>query len=857
VVDTHDDATTGRLDPARPSVDEDGLTIGGVTRLATETLDVGATLGRYRILEPLGQGAMGIVYAAYDPRLDRRVALKVLHVPDEPGATSSEGPQRLVREAQALAKLAHPNVVAVYDAGVVGGRVFVAMELVAGVTLREWLGQIDRDWREVVEHVLLAGRGLAAAHEAGLVHRDFKPENVIVGDDGRVRVLDFGLARTSGDRAPIVQLDTADDAVDDEQLTRTGALVGTPAYMAPEQFTAGTIDARTDQFAFCVTAWELVYGQRPFRGSGAAALGYQITRVTPSPPPADAKAPAWLLPLLQRGLAKAPDERHASLGALLDEIEHGLRPARTSRWPLLAVGIVAIGAVAGTIALVGNRETPCEHSAARIAEVWGAPQQTAIRSAFAATQSPIADDTRERVSATIDAWAAKWTASHTAACEATHVRHEQSEAALDLRMRCLERLRSQLGSFVTMLGEADAALVQQAVAATEKLGDVARCDDLEQLGRMTPMPEDARLAERIGTLDAELGSARGLAQGGRFADARDRAIAIADEAATIGYRPLEAEAAYVAAMTHSVLKETEGAEAAAVRSVTAAIAGGDAYGTASSLLVLCRLHASTGRADESRRCIAIAGGAVERAGSPAALTATLREAQGLIEFERGEHEAGLALLREAITLSEAGGDSLALANVVFNYGDASRVARAFAEAESALLRSIGIRERLQGPSHPDVAHALNSLAVVYIEQARTDDAVRELGRVLAIRKAAFGPQHDHVGATLNNLGIALRKGDRCAEAAPIFEQGIAIRVAGLGETNFKVAAMRGSLAGCKLALGDLEAAMTLASKAIEGLGDPSLAEDRCDAIATLAEVHARKGDAAAAAATRALCEHAG
>jgi tetratricopeptide (TPR) repeat protein len=850
---TTDDATTGRLDPARPSVDEDGVTLGGVGLASVEALDVGATLGRYRILEQVGQGAMGVVHAAYDPRLDRRVALKVLHMPDEPGASSSEGPQRLVREAQALAKLAHPNVVAVYDAGVVGGRIFVAMELALGVTLREWAAQIDREWRDIVEHALLAGRGLAAAHEAGLVHRDFKPENVIVGDDGRVRVLDFGLARTSGERTPAAQLDTDEDA--DEQLTRTGALVGTPAYMAPEQFGGGTIDARSDQFAFCVTLWELVYRQRPFRGSGAAALGYQIQREPPTPPPADANAPAWLLPLLQRGLAKDPAQRHASMAELLDAIEHAMRPPapRATKWPLAVGGAAVLGAAAGAVLWLGDAEKPCTHAAERIAESWGPSQQAAIRSAFAATQSPIADDTRERVTAAIDRWTAKWIASHTAACEATHVRREQSEAALDLRMRCLERMRAQLGSFVATLGEADAMLVQQAVSATEKLGDVARCDDGAALANVTPLPDDPTVASRIAELDAAIGEARGLAQAGRFAAARDKAIAIADEARVIGYRPLEAEAEHVATTTHFSLKELEPAAAAATRSVTAALAAGDAYVATLAMVPLCRMAASANEPDEARRCITMAGGTLERAGSPPALAAVYREAQGLIAFEGGDHEGGLAALREAITLREAEGDTGALGGTLFNYGDACRVAGKLDEAEAVLARVVAMRERVLGPEHPDVAYALNSLAVVHIEQKRTELAVQELERVLAIRKATFGPEHDHVAATYNNLGMAHRKGDRCADAVPHFEQSIAMRVRGLGEEHPKVAAMRSALAGCKLALGDLDAAAALATKAIERLGDPQFVQERCDAVTTLADVHAKRGDAAAADATRALC----
>src|SRR5437763_1115036 len=206
---------------------------------AAEGLDRGATVGRYVVLDRIGAGGMGVVYAAYDPELDRRVAIKLLR-PDR--FSSEAGRLRLLREAQALARLTHPNVVAVYDAGTFGDRVFVAMELVEGETLRQWLGEGPRSWREVLDRFLPAGRGLAAAHAAGLVHRDFKPENVLLGRDGRVRVMDFGLARVEEHAQESTALPMMVRALTEESvprplgpLTQEGRVLGTPNYMSPEQ----------------------------------------------------------------------------------------------------------------------------------------------------------------------------------------------------------------------------------------------------------------------------------------------------------------------------------------------------------------------------------------------------------------------------------------------------------------------------------------------------------------------------------------------------------------------------------------------------------------------------------------------
>ncbi len=274
-----------------------------------ESLVRGARLGRYTILEQLGQGGMGVVYTAYDPELDRRVAIKLVRTA---GAESSA---RLLREAQALARLSHPNVVGVFDVGTFGEAVFVAMEHVDGVTLSAWLRD-DRERAQVVAMFTAAGRGLAAAHAAGLIHRDFKPDNVLVGKDGRPRVVDFGLARAAETvPAPLEGTVPPTAAVGD--LTATGAIMGTPAYMAPEQFLGVPADARTDQFSFFVALYEALYGQRPFEGETFASLSMNVSQGKVRPAPARTSVPQKLRAVLLRGLRPSPDARHPSMEAVL------------------------------------------------------------------------------------------------------------------------------------------------------------------------------------------------------------------------------------------------------------------------------------------------------------------------------------------------------------------------------------------------------------------------------------------------------------------------------------------------------------------------------------------------------------
>ncbi|MCY1082633.1 serine/threonine-protein kinase [Archangium lansingense] len=292
---------------------------------------------RYTVLNPLGHGGMGLVLAAYDARLNRRVALKLLR--PRWGLDDGDDSQvRLLREAQAMARLNSPHVVHVYDAGrLEDDSVFIAMEYVEGRTLRQWLQQQPRTWREVLRAFLEAGQGLAAAHAAGLVHRDFKPDNVLVGQDGRVRVTDFGLAQAapaSDASTPVWKEECALPRTWVEPLTESGGMLGTPRYMAPEQLQGRPVDARSDLFTFCVALYEALYDQRPFAGDSEAELleARLAERITPVP--AQTEVPTWVARAVLRGLRADPLQRPSSLRELLEELENDPKQpaASTRRW---------------------------------------------------------------------------------------------------------------------------------------------------------------------------------------------------------------------------------------------------------------------------------------------------------------------------------------------------------------------------------------------------------------------------------------------------------------------------------------------------------------------------------------------
>jgi tetratricopeptide (TPR) repeat protein len=706
------------------------------------TLGRGASVGRYLLLDRVGRGGMGEVYAAYDPELDRKVAVKVLHEGAEHSEKADRARARLLREAKAIARLSHPNVVVVHDAGTIGERVFIAMEYVEGSTIADWLREAPRAWREIRDAFVAAGRGLEAAHRAGIVHRDFKPQNVMTSAGGAVRVMDFGLANEAGG-GPAARFDAVGIGAATLALTRTESMVGTPAYMAPEQFRGERADARSDQFSFCVTAYEALYGERPFPSESFPALMEAVIAGRVREPAQKSGVPAWLRKVVLRGLRPDPKERWPSMTDLLAAL--GRDPQRRRRQALVAALVAALllggGAVAQRV-LDRSDGALCLEGSAKLAELWdppagpgarGSSRREAARVAFAATGLSFAADTWARVSAALDRYAGRWTSAHAEACQATHVRREQSLEVLDLRMDCLNRGLDGLRALTDLFGKADREVVMSAVRATTELPDLARCDDVSDLRAVLPPPRDAQTRARVDALRARVAELKVLVDTGKQTEVIARGEALLAELRALGYDPLTSQAAFLVGYSHHAMGEAAGVakshlEEAALR----ALASRDDEGAVDAVGALAGTEMDEGeRADDAERWLRIGEAILTRLGpGHDRARAWLEQSRGVIRYHQGRLAEGIAAFSTAAAL----------------------------------------KERARGRDHVDVAISLNALSVLLVEAGDLPRALATSERALAIATAAFGEGSPGLGEYLNNHGEVLNAAGRPAEALALFRR---------------------------------------------------------------------------------------
>ena len=752
-------------------------------------LGAGDQLGKYRLEGLLGRGGMGEVWAARDPDLDRRVAVKVLS-----GAltNSAEGLARLQREGRAMARLRHPNVITVYDAAFADRRGLIAMELIDGENFASWLTRAHPR-SEVVDTLLAAGRGLAAAHDAGMLHRDFKPHNVLVERGGRVLVTDFGLARAIGPPAPPQPADAAgtpaitidamaatiepavapasdapggftstirsgigDTAVAttvapdrastesardveesgslDSTLTQTGSLLGTPAYMAPEQLLARATDARCDQFAFCVTAWEALTGARPFGGTNQGALlvaieGHEVVN--------EARVPRRLRAILHRGLASDPNARWSSMAELLRAFERAWR--RPRRIALASSAIVALGAVAAAFAIVRQPAEPtCADEGAAIGELWSPTVASQLRSRMVATGAPHAERMYGGVAATYARYTAAWTSMRTSACTA----RREGDAAAARMLACLDVRRTALASNISDVmtgpGTGMLAVIPSLVVALEPIATCAHPTDAT--GRFD---DAARVRKAIIDTRDRYWNKKGERQ-----EARRALDRLASELAALGYPPLRAEVLIAAAGLAQLDHDGAGAEAALRQALALAEGGGDDRIKIQAAIKWASVLVERRQPDEAKRMLDIAEASLAGFGIDIGLEADIARARGFLALEQDSLDEAARQYERSLDLERAVGGTSAGPQLIDVYTKLGRTADAQAlksrlEAQGSADDVVSAADR----AHEQCEHAEHN--------GELEEAIVRCSEAIAIEEAKFGPDASFVALRRLDLGRVL------------------------------------------------------------------------------------------------------
>ncbi|HEY1559145.1 MAG TPA: protein kinase [Kofleriaceae bacterium] len=767
----------------------------------------GTQVGRYTVGPRIGRGGMGAVWRADDRELGRAVALKRMHA-------SADGEQRarLVREARAAALLQHPNVVAVYEVGEHDGEPFLAMELVDGMTLAAWLRE-PRSVREIAGVLAQAGRGLAAAHASGLVHRDFKPDNVLVDRSGRARVADFGLARAG--KAHADDKPTAAGALG--QLTETGTLSGTPAYMAPELVDGAPPDARSDQYAFAITAFEALYGRHPFTGDTVEAKWIEMAAGRIVDVRDRRRVPKRLDRAVRRALAVDPRDRWPSVAAFVAELDH--KPRRT--WPWLAGFGVFVAANAAVFAYTRAPGSDCERGANLVDDVWSAAARLDHARAFAAVAPGRAIEiaTADRL---VDDWADAWRLGRRAACRAEPTQRDTRLACLD---RALGDLRAQLAAW----RQPDAKVVDRALGAIAGLPAPADCID-----HAPPASHQPLLEARVAQLAA-------LGRAGHDREAQAQIPRLLADAESSGDRGLLSRALLSAGKIERSLGDGKHAREHDSRAVHEAARAGDDLVILDALLDEAAVATDGEHPSEALGLCDAADALIARSNLDREHRALIARADALVQLGRGPeaiaaYQRGIAILEPRAVRDR--GARLQLSSALGALGGAYAEEQRPEEARAAIERSLAIEEPELGPDHPEIGRSLHDLGLQELELGHEVDGLAHVQRARTIFANAYGEHAPLVAMCDVALADHARVTGACKEAVPMYQRA----GAGVGSDDPFRAAIEYGLGVCAHDLDDPRGAVdhlqhALAIYAREGRTGGDIADLRTEIGLALVELN--------------------
>mgnify|MGYP001494668241 CR=1 FL=1 len=706
-------------------------------------------VGRFRLRSRLGAGASGIVYEAHDPELDRDVALKILSGSDE---------DRLASEARALARLRHANVVTVHEVGSYEGGRFIAMDLVRGETLGHWAAR-GHGWRAIVDVFAQAGRGLAAAHEAGLIHRDVKPDNVLI-EDGQARVVDFGLAH--------------------EVEAEPGCIVaGTPAYMSPEAF-AGRLSPASDQFSLCATMYEAAFGVRPFGGDDPQTYLALVGTQQLARPQSGSRHPRWLRRVIVRGLAEDPDARWPSVAALVAQLEQ----RRRRRGGMVTVLGLAGALGAGGVAVWGYGAASVDECAAArtaIERSWNPARQQRVAEAFRATGASSAEDAVVEVSRALDEYAGAWSAMRVELCQTARELGDSTREGLDPRLACLDRRRRELDALLTAFEAADTELVRRAPDAVDQLRSIAECDEEAQRAIAdVGVPESVEL---------RLAAANAARLTGRYAQALDDARALARQADEAGWISMGAEAHMAVASLENGLGDYAAAERSAKAALDRAERRGDDNARLAAQLKLIAALAQQHDSVRAHEWIELTKATLGRVDAGWHAHAELAHVTANVFQAEGRYEESVAAGQEALALRERHlpPDALAIATSHYGLGTVLGELARPTEAVEHMARVLEIRTKKLGPRHPSVAKAHDGLAQQLNGLGRHEEAGAHFRQAIDIGTDALGADNIFVAKATVGLAITIAATGKLREAEVQFRRSTQLLVAALGPDAHEVA----------------------------------------------------------------------
>ncbi len=792
----------------------------------------GSRIADYIVLHRIGAGGMGVVYAAYDPHLDRKIALKVLK-----GGFEAEdfvvARARMIAEGRALARLSHPNVVTVHDVGTVDDEVYIAMELVDGRTLGRWRDEQRPSWQETVAVFLEIADGLAAVHEAGLVHRDVKPDNVLIDKYGRPRVTDFGLARPNHD-APR-SLAAIEQAVVDAQetppleLTQAGTRLGTPAYMAREQLKGNAATAKSDQFAFCVALWECLYGDRPFWGDTWVSLVFAVTSGVVREPPAtpnNRAVPAWVRRIVERGLRPEPEERWPSMRELRTALAAGdPNRRRRRRWAAFGGAALLGGGVATFYAVDAAAreevEAACVESGSAIADTWNADARTRVEAAFAGAGVDDGAATGREIADKLDRFAAEWAEHRTEVCRAAELERSMDPDLASRSVDCLERSRGGLEALVHTFEDADRVVILRAKRSAEGLDDLAECRNEQRLRTLPPLPEDPEVRAEVKALHEELAATLVHEHTGRWDEGLAISRAALARAVATEHLPVTAVAHYRVAVFLEKKGEYEAATEEWVAAFhDAALGGQDQLAAeAASVLAFCEGY-QLARHDVGIRWAELSGVYLERLGLGHTLTeATRLDVLAVLLEQKGEYDESIATHERALAIrrQNVGPDHHSIGYGLVNLAGVLEATGQRVQAREHLVEAKRIFEAAFGPDNPTTAYVLHNLGNLQVNLGEYEEAEALLRRAVDIWTATVGPEHPDVGDVHNSLGdLEVARGDYEA-AARMHARALEIHQAALAKDHPTIAHTATELGQVLVLLGRLDEAQSRFELALDTL----------------------------------------